>query len=604
MPPRVLTSAFLLSFGFIMCVALPSRAAVREIATISTNFGDMEFELFSDVSPRAVANFKYLADTRFYDSTAFHRHIAGFMVQGGDPNTRGTTAAQYGGNLQNYGFGGPEYTIPDEPTFRADRAHVRGVLSMAKTATAHTAGSQFFIMFGSDVELNGRHAPMGRLVSGDTVLEAIEAQQKSQTSDRPENLPISPILIGSIRVRAERTSEEPAARMRFQAGTVGGFLRRVDRLREACGTYRITVTSGGAFSAQVHYFGRRNFFTGRMVQAALGTPEAEYLKDLDATDGVPLRIRLRARRTSASTTNIVLSVGGVDLDGSDLVDSTFGTASVELGATTATLGDRYTAAFDSPWVTSAQGVSQPQVTAMRGMGFFSINIRPSIESALILGRLQDNTVISAARPVANEGGRFSVPLLLHELQPNADALRPDSRKIPLADWSTKYFAFSEFRLRLVANFDLPPRPSLPQPASVSDSYVIWYREPSASGPVGGGIQTFRPVVVAAWIPPGTGQILAPFSSGSKASLIFDSATVGKFQLARSNGSAVFDVANFFPQLRFNPSDGSFNGSFWDATGGEVRRRTFQGVLLQKDGINKGVGFSMTQDASVPVVLSP
>jgi len=107
---------------FLLFATHSLHAAVREIATISTNLGVMEFELFSDVSPRAVANFKYLADTKFYDSTAFHRHIAGFMVQGGDPLTRGTTTEQYNVYSTYFGSQGPEYTIPNEPTSRPDRS--------------------------------------------------------------------------------------------------------------------------------------------------------------------------------------------------------------------------------------------------------------------------------------------------------------------------------------------------------------------------------------------------------------------------------------------------------------------------------------------------
>lgn len=604
MGPRILLSAFLHLVVLLHLVNQPLSAAVREIATISTNFGDMEFELFPDVSPRAVANFKYLADTRFYDSSAFHRHIAGFMVQGGDPLTRGTTADGYNQNVKNYGMGGPEYTIPDEPTTRSDRAHVRGVLSMAKTKNAHSGGSQFFIMFGSADDLNDLHAPLGRLVSGGAALDAIEAQQKHQRSDLPMNLPVSPILIGSVRIRAERTLDEPPSRLRFQQGTVSGLLRGVERSRQAFGNFQITVTSGGAFSAQVQYFGRRNVFTGLMAQAALGAPEAEYSRDLDVTDGVPLRVRFRARRTSASTTNLVVSVGGINADGSDRLDATLGVASVELGASLATLGERYTAAFDSPWTETAPGVSQPQVPGMRSPGCFLINVRPLNGLALILGRLQDNTVVSAARHVANEGGRGCVPLLLHELQPNVESLRPEARKVPLADWSDKYFSFLEFRMRLVANFELPRRPNLPQPSTVADSYVIWYREPVASGAVTDAIATFMPVFVAAWTSPSAGQTLAPFSPLSKGQLTFDSTTVGSFRVAGTNTAAVFDPANSLPHLRFNPVDGSFKGSFWDNSGEEPRRRTFQGVLLQKAGINRGVGFSITEKASVPVVLIP
>ena len=113
MPP-LLPKAFLIVAGLSFSAVPPLKAEVREIATVSTNAGVMEFELFRDVSPRAVKNFKYLADTHFYDATAFHRAIAGFMIQGGDPNTRYEEKIDASGN-GNYGSGGPGYTIPDEP---------------------------------------------------------------------------------------------------------------------------------------------------------------------------------------------------------------------------------------------------------------------------------------------------------------------------------------------------------------------------------------------------------------------------------------------------------------------------------------------------------
>jgi len=128
--PKILLALAALLF---VSSTLRLHAEVREIATIVTSAGTMEFELFRDVSPRTVKNFKYLADTHFYDGTAFHRAISGFMIQGGDPNTR------YADLAAQYGSGGPGYTIPDEPVNTAlhpDRAHKRGVLSMAKTTIA------------------------------------------------------------------------------------------------------------------------------------------------------------------------------------------------------------------------------------------------------------------------------------------------------------------------------------------------------------------------------------------------------------------------------------------------------------------------------------
>jgi hypothetical protein len=84
----------------------------------------------------------------------------------------------------------------------------------------------------------------------------------------------------------------------------------------------------------------------------------------------------------------------------------------------------------------------------------------------------------------------------------------------------------------------------------------------------------------------------------------DAALAGKFQIAKTGATGVFDAASSAPQLRFNPLDGTFQGSFVDTSLAARPRRNFQGVLLQKEGINKGVGFLLTESASVPVVLAP
>jgi peptidyl-prolyl cis-trans isomerase B (cyclophilin B) len=583
---------------FLLLATHSLHAAVREIATISTSLGVMEFELFSDVSPRAVANFKYLADTKFYDSTAFHRHIAGFMVQGGDPLTRGTTTTGYNQNSGSFGTGGPEYTIPNEPTGRPDRSHVRGVLSMAKTGAPDSGGSQFFILFGDAHHLDNVHAPMGAMISGETVLQAIEARPKNGN-----DLPLSPLVIHSVRVRPQLQDGTPASRMRFHPGTLSGLLRRTDRNQDVCGNYQLTVTSGGAFSAQVQYYGRRNSFTGVMLQGIATVPEADYTVDLDRSAKFPLRVRLHARQTAAATTSIVLNVGEPNLDGSDLLESTLAVAAGEV-ASQATLADRYTAAFEAPFVqtgTSATGavLTGPLYFDLKGVGYIAANVRTSTGLALVTGRLQDGASFTLARPVSNEGGRFLLSLFFHELK--AGALFPDTS---LADWSSTLFNFGIIRLRLVAALELPPKPSLPQPSNVSGNYLIWYRDAKTAGPVLSRIATYLPVGVAAWTPPVPGQRLPPFALGVKAQLSVEAALVGKFQVARTNAAGVFDAAPSVPQLRFNPVDGTFQGSYVDSSLAAKPRRTFQGVLLQKEGVNKGVGFTLTERASVPVVLAP
>src|SRR5512136_3007242 len=109
---------------------------MSETAVLETTAGELVIEFWPDVAPKTVENFKKLARDKFYDGTAFHRIIKGFMIQGGDPLTKDPQAAN------RYGMGDPGYKIKAEFN---DRPHVRGVLSMARSQHPDSAGSQFFI---------------------------------------------------------------------------------------------------------------------------------------------------------------------------------------------------------------------------------------------------------------------------------------------------------------------------------------------------------------------------------------------------------------------------------------------------------------------------
>jgi hypothetical protein len=157
---------------------------------------------------------------------------------------------------------------------------------------------------------------------------------------------------------------------------------------------------------------------------------------------------------------------------------------------------------------------------------------------------------------------------------------------------------------MVGVFELLPKPNLPQPANNPGNYLIWFREPKSIGAVKDQIATYVPVSLAAWTPPAPGQTLAPFVSGAKAQLSVEATLLGKFQIPKTNAGAVFEAAASAPQLFFNPVDGTFRGSFTDVTVSTKPRRIFQGVLLQKSGLNKGFGFFLSESASLPVLVSP
>jgi peptidyl-prolyl cis-trans isomerase B (cyclophilin B) len=141
-----------------------------KIATFDTNKGTLVAELYDDAAPKTVANFEKLANSGFYDGVKFHRVIADFVVQGGDPYSKGGEHAK-----GPVGTGGPGYTIPDELKGN-NYKHEVGALSMAH-AGPNTGGSQFFIVLNeaNTRHLNGVHTVFGKVTRGLDVVKQIKA---------------------------------------------------------------------------------------------------------------------------------------------------------------------------------------------------------------------------------------------------------------------------------------------------------------------------------------------------------------------------------------------------------------------------------------------
>ena len=144
---------------------------------ITTKFGDIEVELYSDSAPKTVENFKDLAKKGFYDGLIFHRIVPGFVIQGGDPYTRDTT------NRRRWGTGGPGWNIKAE--FNKN-THARGILSMARSQDPNSAGSQFFIVLKDSNFLDGQYTIFGKVKSGMDAVDKI-ATLKTDDADAPIN---------------------------------------------------------------------------------------------------------------------------------------------------------------------------------------------------------------------------------------------------------------------------------------------------------------------------------------------------------------------------------------------------------------------------------
>jgi peptidyl-prolyl cis-trans isomerase B (cyclophilin B) len=163
----------------------------KEVAVIKTSEGEMVAEFWSDVAPNTVENFKKLAKSGFYDGTAFHRIVKGFMIQGGDPLTKDMK------NEARFGTGDPGYKIKAEFN---KKSHERGVLSMARSSDPDSAGSQFFICLGNVSRLDGQYTTFGKLIKGDDVLGKIGDTEVTMSGSGEKSKPTKRITVESIKI--------------------------------------------------------------------------------------------------------------------------------------------------------------------------------------------------------------------------------------------------------------------------------------------------------------------------------------------------------------------------------------------------------------------
>ncbi len=161
----------------------------NEVAVIKTSEGEMVIEFWNDAAPKTIENFKKLARSGFYNGTIFHRIVKGFMIQGGDPNSKDPAKES------RYGQGDPGYKIKAEFN---DHSHERGVLSMARGPDPDSAGSQFFICLAPVQRLDHEYTTFGKLIKGDEVLEKIGDTAVTRNSMGEMSKPTKRIVIEKI----------------------------------------------------------------------------------------------------------------------------------------------------------------------------------------------------------------------------------------------------------------------------------------------------------------------------------------------------------------------------------------------------------------------
>jgi peptidyl-prolyl cis-trans isomerase B (cyclophilin B) len=159
-----------------------------EVAIISTPKGEIVLEFWPKLAPLHVGNFKKLAKVGFYDGTTFHRVVPGFVIQGGDPNSKDT-------DRSNDGMGGPGYGVKAEfnPTL-----HEKGILSMARSSDPNSAGSQFFIVLARAPHLDNQYTVFGRVIKGLDVVDAIGAQKRDPSNPKDRESPA--VVMKSVKI--------------------------------------------------------------------------------------------------------------------------------------------------------------------------------------------------------------------------------------------------------------------------------------------------------------------------------------------------------------------------------------------------------------------
>ena len=173
---------------FWMVMLVTSTLFSANEVVFETSAGKIVFALKPEIAPKACENFIGLVQKGYYDGVTFHRVIKGFMIQGGDPYTKGDDTSVYG-------TGGPGYSFADEPS---DLSIVRGVIAMANSGP-NTNGSQFFIVTAAQAPwLDGKHTVFGKVISGMDIVDKIESVR---TTGSPYDRPITAVLLKKVSIK-------------------------------------------------------------------------------------------------------------------------------------------------------------------------------------------------------------------------------------------------------------------------------------------------------------------------------------------------------------------------------------------------------------------
>ena len=186
---------FILLTLLVIGVLFMTTEKENNVAVISTNFGDMVVEFYPDIAPMHFDSFMALANEEYFNGTTFHRVIPGFMIQGGDPNSRNENRATHGTGGRAgkfFGLGNEEdpntWLIPQE---FSDTPHVKGILSMARTNDPNSASSQFFVCHDNANFLDNNYTVFGKVIDGLDIIDEIANVAKDQNDNPLERVEMS-----------------------------------------------------------------------------------------------------------------------------------------------------------------------------------------------------------------------------------------------------------------------------------------------------------------------------------------------------------------------------------------------------------------------------
>jgi len=189
----LITTTAALSLAAAPAARAADEKAVKEVAVIKTAEGEMVVEFWLETAPQTVANFTKLAKSGFYDGTAFHRIIKGFMIQGGDPLSKDASQEA------RWGTGSSPENVKAE---FSERKHELGVISMARTANPDSASCQFFICLGPTPQLDGKYACFGKLIKGEDVLKKLGDTPVAAGGGGEPSKPTARVGVESVKIVA------------------------------------------------------------------------------------------------------------------------------------------------------------------------------------------------------------------------------------------------------------------------------------------------------------------------------------------------------------------------------------------------------------------